>query len=82
LFDKAELVKCINKLVEIDQEWVPYSTDASLYIRPTFIGTEVRNLKYSNIHSPDTLLGTTVNRPITWQYLNAFKHVDMVETIC
>uniref|UniRef100_A0A8C1BMN6 Branched-chain-amino-acid aminotransferase n=1 Tax=Cyprinus carpio carpio TaxID=630221 RepID=A0A8C1BMN6_CYPCA len=40
LFDKDELIKCINKLVEIDQEWVPYSTDASLYIRPTFIGTE------------------------------------------
>lgn len=26
----------------MDQEWVPYSQDASLYIRPTFIGTEVR----------------------------------------
>ncbi|KAI2666319.1 Branched-chain-amino-acid aminotransferase, cytosolic [Labeo rohita] len=41
LFDKGELLKCINKLIEIDQEWVPYSTNASLYIRPTFIGTEV-----------------------------------------
>ncbi|XP_059382496.1 branched-chain-amino-acid aminotransferase, cytosolic-like isoform X2 [Carassius carassius] len=40
LFDKDELIKCINKLIEIDQEWVPYSIDASLYIRPTFIGTE------------------------------------------
>ncbi|TRY87807.1 hypothetical protein DNTS_015712 [Danionella cerebrum] len=40
LFDKVELLKCISKLVEIDQEWVPYSTDASLYIRPTFIGIE------------------------------------------
>lgn len=27
--------------MEIDQEWVPYSQDTSLYIRPTFIGTEV-----------------------------------------
>ncbi|XP_062387716.1 branched-chain-amino-acid aminotransferase, mitochondrial isoform X2 [Sardina pilchardus] len=40
LFDKAELLECIRKLVEVDQEWVPYSTDASLYIRPTFIGIE------------------------------------------
>ncbi|KAG7504864.1 branched-chain-amino-acid aminotransferase, cytosolic-like isoform X2 [Solea senegalensis] len=40
LFDKGELLSCINKLVEVDQEWVPYSQDASLYIRPTFIGTE------------------------------------------
>ncbi|XP_064171172.1 branched-chain-amino-acid aminotransferase, mitochondrial [Anguilla rostrata] len=40
LFDKAEMLECIRKLVELDQEWVPYSTDASLYIRPTFIGIE------------------------------------------
>lgn len=40
LFDKAELQECIRKLVELDQEWVPYSQQASLYIRPTFIGTE------------------------------------------
>ncbi|CAN9505947.1 unnamed protein product [Ophioblennius macclurei] len=40
LFDKTELLECIRKLVEVDQEWVPYSQDASLYIRPTFIGTE------------------------------------------
>ncbi|KAJ8347280.1 hypothetical protein SKAU_G00286810 [Synaphobranchus kaupii] len=40
LFEKAELLECIRQLVELDQEWVPYSTEASLYIRPTFIGTE------------------------------------------
>ncbi|XP_005992339.1 branched-chain-amino-acid aminotransferase, cytosolic isoform X2 [Latimeria chalumnae] len=39
-FDKEELLECIRKLVEVDKEWVPYSTSASLYIRPTFIGTE------------------------------------------
>ena len=26
----------------MDQEWVPYSTTSTLYIRPTMIGTEVR----------------------------------------
>uniref|UniRef100_A0A671X8P5 Branched-chain-amino-acid aminotransferase n=1 Tax=Sparus aurata TaxID=8175 RepID=A0A671X8P5_SPAAU len=40
LFDKGELLECIRKLVEVDQEWVPYSQDASLYLRPTFIGIE------------------------------------------
>lgn len=40
LFDKGELLECIKKLVEVDQDWVPFSQDASLYIRPTFIGTE------------------------------------------
>ncbi|NP_001087994.1 branched chain amino-acid transaminase 1, cytosolic L homeolog [Xenopus laevis] len=39
-FDKEELLQCILKLVEVDKEWVPYSSSASLYIRPTFIGTE------------------------------------------
>ncbi|KAM9672447.1 branched-chain-amino-acid aminotransferase, cytosolic isoform 3-T3 [Trichechus inunguis] len=40
VFDKEELLECIQQLVKLDQEWVPYSTSASLYIRPTFIGTE------------------------------------------
>lgn len=39
-FDRGELLECIRKLVEVDQEWVPQSESASLYIRPTFIGTE------------------------------------------
>ncbi|XP_056263103.1 branched-chain-amino-acid aminotransferase, cytosolic-like isoform X2 [Pseudoliparis swirei] len=40
LYDQEELLTCIKKLVELDQDWVPFSQDASLYIRPTFIGTE------------------------------------------
>lgn len=40
-FDKVELLKCIKKLVSIEKDWIPKSTSASLYIRPTFIGTEV-----------------------------------------
>nr|XP_006633247.2 PREDICTED: branched-chain-amino-acid aminotransferase, cytosolic isoform X2 [Lepisosteus oculatus] len=39
-FEKEELLECIRKLVEIDKEWVPYSDSDSLYVRPTFIGTE------------------------------------------
>jgi len=39
-FDGTELVNCMRKLVSIDQEWVPYSQTSTLYIRPTFIGTE------------------------------------------
>ncbi|XP_076115715.1 branched-chain-amino-acid aminotransferase, cytosolic-like isoform X1 [Mytilus galloprovincialis] len=39
-FDAEELVKCMKKLLQIDREWVPYSTKSSLYLRPTFIGTE------------------------------------------
>lgn len=45
-FDKEELVKCIKRLIQIDRDWVPSSMSSSLYIRPTFIATDVRlNLK-------------------------------------
>ncbi|XP_067000513.1 branched-chain-amino-acid aminotransferase, cytosolic isoform X2 [Anabrus simplex] len=39
-FDGDELVKCICRLVSIDQEWVPHSEKSSLYIRPTLIGID------------------------------------------
>ncbi|XP_015252823.1 PREDICTED: branched-chain-amino-acid aminotransferase, cytosolic-like [Cyprinodon variegatus] len=39
-FDESELLECIRRLVEIDQDWVPCSESSSLYIRPTLIGTE------------------------------------------
>lgn len=41
VFDKSELLECICQLIRVDQDWVPHSDAASLYIRPTFIGTEV-----------------------------------------
>nr|XP_044995413.1 branched-chain-amino-acid aminotransferase, cytosolic isoform X2 [Jaculus jaculus] len=40
MFDQGELLECIQRLVLVDQEWVPYSPSASLYIRPTFVGIE------------------------------------------
>ncbi|XP_054261084.1 branched-chain-amino-acid aminotransferase, cytosolic-like [Macrosteles quadrilineatus] len=39
-FDGEELIRCICRLINIDQEWVPYSEAASIYIRPALIGTE------------------------------------------
>ena len=45
-FDELELVKCIHKLVHLDQEWIPplikgkHQQLTSLYIRPTIIGTD------------------------------------------
>lgn len=32
--------KCIQKLVDLERDWIPDSKVASLYIRPTMIGTE------------------------------------------
>lgn len=41
-FDGDELIHLLKKLVSVDQEWVPHTESSSLYIRPTLIGTEVR----------------------------------------
>jgi branched-chain amino acid aminotransferase len=41
-FDSAEFIECIKRLVRLEQEWIPHSETSSLYIRPTFIGTDVR----------------------------------------
>ncbi|XP_012279650.1 branched-chain-amino-acid aminotransferase, cytosolic isoform X2 [Orussus abietinus] len=39
-FSGQDLIKCINRLIGIDQEWVPHSEASSLYIRPTLIGID------------------------------------------
>ncbi|PSN40393.1 Branched-chain-amino-acid aminotransferase [Blattella germanica] len=39
-FDGESLIKCLCRLVSIDQEWVPHSESSSLYIRPTLIGID------------------------------------------
>ncbi|XP_021927854.1 branched-chain-amino-acid aminotransferase isoform X2 [Zootermopsis nevadensis] len=39
-FDGANLIKCLCRLISIDQEWVPHSESSSLYIRPTLIGID------------------------------------------
>nr|CAG4640819.1 EOG090X051P [Eulimnadia texana] len=39
-FDAKEFISCLKRLVSIEQEWVPHSLSSSLYIRPTFIGTD------------------------------------------
>ena len=40
-FDAGEMIKCMKRLIQIDKSWIPHSTTSSLYIRPTFIATDV-----------------------------------------
>ncbi|CAL1271716.1 unnamed protein product [Larinioides sclopetarius] len=40
LFDADELLKCMKKLIAIDQHWIPEKEGCSLYVRPTLIGIE------------------------------------------
>lgn len=39
--DAHLLLRSIEKLIRIDENFVPYSQESSLYIRPTLIGTDV-----------------------------------------
>ena len=39
-FDPEEFLACLKTLIRIEEGWVPHSETSSLYIRPTFIGTE------------------------------------------
>lgn len=39
-FDPEELDKCVQKLVEIEKDWMPWRDKHSLYIRPTGISME------------------------------------------
>uniref|UniRef100_A0A914GS79 Branched-chain-amino-acid aminotransferase n=1 Tax=Globodera rostochiensis TaxID=31243 RepID=A0A914GS79_GLORO len=39
-FDSEELLKLITELVRLDRDWVPTKAPASLYIRPSLIGTD------------------------------------------
>ena len=43
-FDKEVFLECIKDLVRVDRDWVPKAKDTSLYVRPAFIGTEVRHV--------------------------------------
>ncbi|VVC94868.1 unnamed protein product [Leptidea sinapis] len=64
MFDGEELIKCITRLVQIDQEWVPHSETSTLYIRPTLIGTEPT----FGIIEPESALLFVILSPVSAYY--------------
>ena len=58
---QAEMLECIRQLVNVDRDWVPDNQKASLYIRPTMIGTEPS-------------LGVSVSYFSTNGFLSCFSH--------
>lgn len=47
-FEGDEFIKCLQRLISIDQEWVPHTEAASLYIRPTLIGIDVSDNNFAS----------------------------------
>jgi branched-chain amino acid aminotransferase len=73
-FDVNELQKCIEKLVSIDREWVPKSTSSTLYIRPTFIGTEPT----LGVSQSKTALLYVLTGPVGPYFPTGFKPVSLL----
>lgn len=59
-FEAREFIKCLKRLITIDQEWVPHTEAASLYIRPTLIGIEPT----LGVASSDSALLYTILSPV------------------
>jgi branched-chain amino acid aminotransferase len=59
-FEAREFIKCLKRLISIDQEWVPHTEAASLYIRPTLIGIEPT----LGVASSDSALLYTILSPV------------------
>uniref|UniRef100_A0AAY4BBU6 Branched-chain-amino-acid aminotransferase n=1 Tax=Denticeps clupeoides TaxID=299321 RepID=A0AAY4BBU6_9TELE len=72
-FNEAELLECIRKLVEVDQEWVPYSDNASLYIRPTYLGTEAS----LGVKRPSRALLYVILSPVAAYFSTGAKAVSL-----
>ncbi|XP_053600486.1 branched-chain-amino-acid aminotransferase, cytosolic [Plodia interpunctella] len=67
MFEGEELVQCISRLIQIDQEWVPHSETSTLYIRPTLIGTEAT----FGVMAPESALLFVILSPVSSYYKNS-----------
>uniref|UniRef100_A0A914ZWN2 branched-chain-amino-acid transaminase n=1 Tax=Parascaris univalens TaxID=6257 RepID=A0A914ZWN2_PARUN len=83
-FDEGEMVEIIAELVKLEKNWVPSADMSSLYIRPTYIGTEpslgISNVNAAKLYvilSPVGRYLTTGFAPITLlatpEYVRAFR---------
>lgn len=73
-FDADEFQRCLMKLVAIDHEWVPKSTSSTLYIRPTFIGTEPT----LGVHQSKNALLYIITGPVGPYFPTGFKPVSLL----
>lgn len=73
-FDCDELQQCIEKLISIDHEWVPRSTSSTLYVRPTYIGTEPT----LGVQASKTALLYVIMGPVGPYFPTGFKPVSLL----
>ena len=74
--DEEEHLAAICKLIELESEWVPTQPDASLYIRPTLIGTDTT----LGVHASATYLHYVIISPVGPYFSEGFNPVSVFIT--
>lgn len=75
-FDGEELMKCIDKLLLVDERFVPSEPGYSLYLRPTLIGTTTG----LGVARPDRALLFVIASPVGPYFAGGFKPVSLEAT--
>lgn len=75
-FDGDQLVKAIAQFVKTDADWIPEGKGYSLYIRPTFIGTQ----KTLGIGPVGSALLYVIASPVGPYYPSGFKAISLWAT--
>lgn len=75
-FEPEELMKLIDKLILVDQDFVPQGSGYSLYLRPTMIGTTAS----LGVSTPDKALLYVIASPVGPYYSTGFKPVSLEAT--
>ena len=73
-FDGEELIKLMKTLISIDQEWVPYSTKSTLYVRPAMIATE----PCIGVGKPTNTRLFVISGPVGPYFTSGFKPVSLL----
>lgn len=75
-FDQSELIKATSEFVKVDRDWIPEGKGYSLYLRPTFIGTQ----KTLGIGPVGSALLFVIASPVGPYYPSGFKAISLWAT--
>lgn len=75
-FDPNELIHLIQKLVKLDERWIPQGDGYSLYLRPTVIATH----PFLGLAAPTELLLYVITCPVGPYYPTGFKPISLLAT--
>ncbi len=73
-FDKAFVLEAMKELVKVEKNWIPKSPGTSLYIRPTYIGTE----GILGVHPSSEYLYYIILSPVGPYYATGFNPVKIL----